>query len=218
MQINIGGFNVSRVDEQLKETKGKRSITLAVTMVLLVMSLMLVVVFASKNIGHTQHASVAKGKAVVEHFEQLKVQEELLLQYMDEIQQYTDEQADLARLTAAHSMPVVIMASKELNSLIELASQYDKSKFNNEIPASLNSFEQALHQLQLISSGEGALRQEDYDQLKAILDAAEQRYAIISTFNFNVSESKNALIRIGNGFDWIELVEGIEQQLNIDVQ
>lgn len=208
---------MSQVNPNNSEPKGKKSISLAVTLVLLVISIVFNVMFSTKNIGVNQALSVKKGEVVLDHFKSLKNSNEQVNQYLDQILQNTKDQHVQSRLIALHTIPYIDTISEELFALINDAAAYEKAKYyKSELPQNLMMLETWRSQLQQIGDATGEITQAEYDVISEMLEQSEMLYSTINEFNFLVEGTKNALIRIGNGFDWIEHVESLETFINVE--
>lgn len=215
--VIIGGENVSqKVAEKQVEPTGKRSITLAVTLVLLVASLMLNVLFSTKNMSYGQDQKVEIGEHIVQHLTTFNEKNTLLMQYVYDIVDLSPEDHKLARLTAAHAVPLVVELKQEMSQLIVIATEFKQATFSTEDTEQLEWLTLIEDQLQLIASVEGQLTQAELDELNAMIEGSEYLAQTVNSFNFKVEGNKNAMIRLGNGFDWIEQVQAIEQYVNVE--
>lgn len=196
--------------------KGKKSIALAVSLVILVASAMLNVLLSTKNMGYGQAQKVDIGEHIISYFSLLNEKDELLVTYSSSMRDYMEDEAGLVRLTASHTIPVVDDLKAALGNLIELAQTYNKGTFTTGLANELNWLQQIQDELSMISSQDGKLTQQEFDQISAINEGSEHLYELINSFNFNVAGNKNAMIRLGNGFDWIEQVQAIERFVNVE--
>lgn len=205
-----------KVAEKQVEPTGKKPIALAVTLVLLVVSVMLNVLFSTKNMSYGQDQKAEAGERIFMHLATLNEKNTLLLQYNFDIVDFSAENNKLARLTAAHAVPVVVEVKSELSQLIATAQNFDKAVFSAQATEKLEWIQLIEDQLQVISTSEGELTQAEVDELNSIIEGSEHLLQIIKSFNFNVEGNKNAMIRLGNGFDWIEQVQALEQYVNVE--
>jgi len=205
-----------KVAEKQVEPTGKRSITLAVTLVLLVISLMLNMLFSTKNISYSQAQKAESGEHIVQHLATFNEKNTLLIEYVYDIVGLPIEDHKLARLTAAHAVPLVVELKQELSQLIVIAKKFEQGTFSTQDTEKLEWLLLIEEKLQVIANVEGELSQAELDELNAIIEGSEYLAQIINTFNFKVEGNKNAMIRLGNGFDWIEQVQAIEQYVNVE--
>lgn len=207
---------MSQVNPNSSEPKEKKSIPLAITLVLLVISIMLNVMFSTKNIAANQSLSVQKGEVVLDHFKSLKSNDEQVIQYLDQILQNAADQHVQSRLIALHTIPYLDTITEELVALINDAAAYEKSKYSTDIPENFMMLETWRGQLQQIGDATGEMTQAEFDIVNEMLEQSQVLFSAITQFNFQVEDIKNALIRIGNGFEWIEHVESVETFLNVE--
>ncbi|HIW32514.1 MAG TPA: hypothetical protein IAA29_06995 [Candidatus Paenibacillus intestinavium] len=205
-----------QISEKQVEPTGKKPIALAVTLVLLVICAMLAVLFATKNMSYGQDQKAETGKHIFTHLATFNEKNTLLLQYNYDIVDFSPEDHKLARLTAAHAIPLVVEVKQELSQLIRIADDYEKTAFTAQATKELQWMQVIEEQLQLISTQEGELTQAELDQLNALIEGSEYLSQVVNSFNFNVEGNKNAMIRLANGFDWIEQVQSIEQYVNVE--
>jgi len=205
-----------QVSEKQIEPTGKKSIALAVTLVILVISVMLNVLFSTKNMSYGQDLKVVTGEQILKHLATFNEKNVQLLQYNYDIVDFSPENNKLARLTAAHAVPLVAEVKHELSQLIEIGQNYEKAVFTAQATEKLEWMALTEEQLRSISNSEGELTQGELDELNGIIDGSERLSQIIKSFNFNVEGNRNAMIRIGNGFGWLEQVQALEQFVNAE--
>lgn len=163
-----------------------------------------------------QDQKAETGKHIFTHLATFNEKNTLLLQYNYDIVDFSPEDHKLARLTAAHAIPLVVEVKQELSQLITIAHDYEKTALTAQATEELQWMTLTEQHLRSISNQEGELTQEELDELNAIIDGSELLFRIIKSFNFNIEGNKNAMIRLANGFDWIEQVQAIEQYVNVE--
>ncbi|MCR8659214.1 hypothetical protein [Paenibacillus endoradicis] len=205
-----------QVSEKQVEPTGKKSIAFAVTLVLLVASIMLNVLFSTKNMSYGQDQKADSGEHIFQHLASFNEKNTLLIKYVYDIVDFSPENSKLARLTAAHALPLVGEMKKELSELITIAQDFDEVAFSTQDKDNHEWYKLIEEQLQLIANQEGELSQAELDELNAMIEGSEYLAQTVNSFNFKVEGNKNAMIRLGNGFDWIEQVQAIELYVNIE--
>src|SRR5690606_30436041 len=140
MAVSLFGYNGNNfiaggevVTEQKKSNhesgQQKKPIALAVVLVLLVISLIFVIMYASKSIGYQQEIQVATGKEIVEHFKALDKE----LAYADQSVEHLIARADSwnedTAVVSLHAGYVIEDINLSLAALLSIGEEIDAARF-----------------------------------------------------------------------------------------
>lgn len=205
--------------EQLNSMQGseqkKKPIALAVTLVLLVISLILVVMFSAKSIGYKQELQVATGEKIVEHFKQLDGKLAHLQTNTSQLVERAGGWDEAAQLLSAHSQVMLQDVYDHLAALLELGKDIEPDKLGDAEADKLAAWhdQQQLLLLQLAAAAQASAS--DQEQLQQLSQQAAEMKSAVSNFNFKMEGNRNAMIRLAAGFDWLELVKQMEEAVKV---
>lgn len=192
----------------------KKPIALAVVLVLLVISLMFVVMYASKSIGYQQELQVATGDSIVEHFKKLDKK----LTYADQgIAQLKAGSAGWNEDKAAISLQasyVIEDINENLTALFTIGRTIDAAYFGEQADADWTSWTAKQYELLQQLSTSSSISAEQTEELTLMQQSIQQLQTIVQQFNFKLEDNKNAMIRLSAGFDWVELAEQLHAAVN----
>lgn|GEM_PF-1000565 len=209
------------MSEQMKKVKGqeqgKKPIAIAVTLVLLVISLIFVILFASKNIAYKQELQVNTGEDVVEHFKQLDRKLDYLESNISLLIDKGGNWDEAAALTSSHSRVLLQDVSEHIEALYAIGNSIESEKFGPESKMQLEMWHVAQDELMMNLAESGKLMHKDhYSGLQLLQGQIDQIQAAVGRFNFKMEGVKNAMIRLSAGFDWIEYVEEISEVVIVE--
>lgn len=205
--------------EQLNSMQGseqkKKPIALAVTLVLLVISLILVVMFSAKSIGYKQELQVATGEKIVEHFKQLDGKLAHLQTNTSQLVERAGGWDEAAQLLSAHSQVMLQDVYDHLAALLELGKDIEPDKLGDAEADKLAAWheQQQLLLLQLAAAAQASAS--DQEQLQQLSQQAAEMKSAVSNFNFKMEGNRNAMIRLAAGFDWLELAKQMEEAVKV---
>lgn len=193
----------------------KKPIALAVTLVLLVISLILVVMFSAKSIGYKQELQVATGEQIVAHFKQLDGKLAHLQSSTSQLVEHAGDWDEAAQLLSAHSQVMLQDVYDHLAALLELGKDIEPGKLGDAEADQLSAWhdQQQLLLLQLTAAAQASAS--DQEQLQQLSQQAAEMKSAVSNFNFKMEGNRNAMIRLAAGFDWLELVKQMEEAVKV---
>lgn len=194
----------------------KKPIALAITLVLLVASLMLVIMFSAKNIGYKQEIQVLTGGQIVEHFKQIDRKLAYLQSNFSLLTTKEENWDEAARLTSAHSQYLLEDVYEHIAALIETGHDIKPEQFGEQAEQQIAAWHSKQSELmQLLSAAEG-LTSQNYDDLLILVQQVDQLKEVAQQFNFKLEGNKNAMIRLSAGFDWMELAEQMQKLATVE--
>ena len=199
----------------MKELQGKKPIGLAVTLVILVMSIMLNIVFVTKNIGYKQQIQVTTGKQIVAELDALYVKSEQLKGLLEQLQQQYHQDSPSYSLLQKYAANELEQLSKQMSELFRLTVSINDQHFSEQAKrGEAKALEELAGQLEALMVGDGD--GEEYISLvRQANETVNQIYDIVSGFNFKaVLDVKSAMIRMSNGFIWPETVLELDKAVN----
>jgi len=204
------------VSEQMKKVKGqeqgKKPIAIAVTLILLVISLIFVILFASKNIAYKQELQVNTGEDIVEDFKQLDRKLDYLESNINLLIDKGGNWDEAAALTSSYSRVLLQDVSEHIEALYAIGNSIESKKFGPESKMQLEMWHVAQDELMMNLEESGKQMHKDhYSGLQLLQGQIDQMQAAVGRFNFKMEGVKNAMIRLSAGFDWIEYVEEISE-------
>src|SRR5690606_28208791 len=177
MAVSLFGYNGNNfiaggevVTEQKKSNhesgQQKKPIALAVVLVLLVISLIFVIMYASKSIGYQQEIQVATGKEIVEHFKALDKE----LAYADQSAAHLIARSDSWNEDTAeislHASYILEDINESLAALLSIGKEIDAARFEGVTEDEWTSWTAKQYDfLQLLSTSE-AITAEQTEELK----------------------------------------------------
>jgi len=205
------------VDQQSRfvEPKGKKPIALAVTLVFLLISVILCVMFSSQNIAHKQTQKIEVGLKIFGSLEQALLKTEQLQQLSSKMNGYSLEESNVIRVIGATSLYSLQDLQREVDHLLQQGIEIDQAAFSEQAVGRQYLLLQNLqNQLTALGAGNGTLTPEEQELLNAFATHVEQLHGIIDKFNFAMKDNKNAMIRLAGGFEWIEIGQQLDQYMN----
>lgn len=193
----------------------KKPIALAVTLVLLVISLILVVMFSAKSIGYKQELQVATGEKIVEHLKQLDGKLAHLQTNTSQLVERAGGWDEVAQLLSAHSQVMLQDVYDHLAALLELGKDIEPDKLGDAEADKLAAWHEQQQQLLLQLAAVAQASASDQEQLQQLSQQAAEMKSAVSNFNFKMEGNRNAMIRLAAGFDWLELVKQMEEAVKV---
>lgn len=193
----------------------KKPIALAVTLVLLVISLILVVMFSAKSIGYKQELQVATGEQIVERFKQLDGKLAHLQTNTSQLVERAGDWDEAAQLLSAHSQVMLQDVYDHLAALLELGKDIEPDKLGDAEADKLAAWHDQQQQLLLQLAAAAQASASDQEQLQQLSQQAAEMKSAVSDFNFKMEGNRNAMIRLAAGFDWLELVKQMEEAVKV---
>ena len=189
----------------------KKPIALAVVLVLLVISLIFVIMYASKSIGYQQEIQVATGKEIVEHFKALDKE----LAYADQSVAHLIARADSwnedTAVVSLHAGYVIEDINMSLAALLSIGEEIDAARFKGLTEEEWTSWTAKQYDLLQQLSTSDALAAEQTEDLKQLQNNIQQLQSIVQQFNFKLEGNRNAMIRLAAGFDWTDIAQQLQE-------
>ncbi|MCR2803187.1 hypothetical protein [Paenibacillus soyae] len=197
-----------------QQPKGKRSIALPVTLVLLVMSLMGNVLLYTKHIEHTRGNAYDTGEAIFTGFKDGQSELAYWAEIAEQASLLADTDAESARLTAEHLGGAMLQAEHSgIAAIMDHAAVIGGERFG-EAPAAYDAFVNNWHdRLLAIGEGEGALNPDERKAVMALMDHLAGLTELITAFPYEIEGSRNAMYRLSGGHDWLDLADEIQSSL-----
>lgn len=196
-----------------KETAGKRSWPLAVTMMLLLFSLIGNVLLLTKYMQHNQDEKVRAGEEIYEALVQSRDYFESMNGMLTELEELLESDESHVRIAAAYVADAALHNGQSLSKLMEHADKLSDQTLG-QAEETANAYVNGIHdQLNRISSESGALSEQDRHYLSDIRNSYEEMTVIMESFHFRIEGIRSAMIRLSGGYDWLEIAEELHQAL-----
>jgi len=203
------------VTEQIKSIheyeQRKKPIALAIVLVLLVISLIFVVLYASKSIGYQQEIQVATGTEIVESFKALDKKLAYADQSTEQLIARSDRWNEEAAVISLHASYVVEDINDSLVSLFTTGKKVDASIFGEQTDMEWTSWTSEQFELLQQLSTSSNISAEQSEKLKLMQTNIQQLHQIVQQFNFKLEGNRNAMIRLSAGFDWVDLAKQLHK-------
>lgn len=199
----------------MTETKPKKPIALAITLVILVFCIMLNIVFVSKNIGLSQEIQVKTGKEIVRLLSNINKQSLFIQTHLslgnEKVKQLTEQDTNLEQAANEVLKYELSQLESDLQALFAITTKIKQNGFSNNAvegkAVQLTFLRQQLDQISYVKDEK--LAQKIENLVSVIYESSNQ-------FNYKLVDSKTAMIRMSNGFEWDETVQALDKILNID--
>lgn len=203
--------------KELGEAKpGGRSKALAVTLVILVLSLMGNILLATKNIGLSQSQKVEQGENIIANLEWLR-DELLFWQEAFGEMAASDESRGDVRLAAgfmAKSMSTGgASLSSSLSNLMSAAQQLQPNSLSSGPGAAGYYMSKLGELLGDISGGNGPLTADEIQELNDAASSFQQLEEAVSEFNFAIKGDRLSMIRLAGGHEWLHIAAKLQELL-----
>lgn len=189
----------------------KRPIALAVSFVLLFFCLMVVIIFATKNIGYQQQIQRETGEQIVKQFKELDRKLTYLQEQLAKLEIKSSDWDEAARLTSTNSLYLLEDVYNSLDTLLTLGIEIKPEEIEEQAEPKLIEWHTDQQELMQILSETEELTNSDYLQLKLLASQIEQMKEAVAGFNFKVEGNKSAMIRLSAGFDWMEQLHQLNE-------
>lgn len=189
----------------------KKPIALAIVLVLLVISLIFVVLYASKSIGYQQEIQVATGTEIVESFKALDKKLAYADQSTEQLIARSDRWNEEAAVISLHASYVVEDINDSLVSLFTTGKKVDASIFGEQTDMEWTSWTSEQFELLQQLSTSSNISAEQSEKLKLMQTNIQQLHQIVQQFNFKLEGNRNAMIRLSAGFDWVDLAKQLHK-------
>ncbi|MFD0958629.1 hypothetical protein [Paenibacillus chungangensis] len=194
-----------------QQQKGKRSIALPVTLILLVMSLMGNVLLLTKNINNGQRIAVQKGEVIFDRAKQSLELAQNMEGRMMELIELSPSDGTAQRLAARYAAIDLQhdgSSLKELMATAELQSEGALEGAGATTEAYIDNF--SYERLFAIGNGAGALDESERKAIEELQQSFSELQRAISTFSFVGEGNKSFMIRLSSGYGWHDVATSIE--------
>lgn len=197
-----------------QQIKGKRSIVLPATFVLLVMSLMGNVLLYTKHIEHTRGNAYDTGEAILTSFKDGQSELTYWTGIAGQTELLAESEGPSARLSAAHLGGAMLQdAHGGIASIMDHAAAIDNARFG-DAPAVYDSFVEWWNErLLAIGEGEGPLNPDEQKAISSLMQQFDDLTEVMAAFPYEIEGSRNALYRLSGGHDWLDLAEELQLSL-----
>ncbi|RIX54119.1 hypothetical protein D3P08_07690 [Paenibacillus nanensis] len=190
----------------------KRPIALPVTLLLLVMSLMGNVLLYTKHIEHTRGNAEETGQDIVKAFMSSQFDLEYWSKFAEDISALAVEDGDAARKRAVHFADALLHSGDNgLSEIIRIAHDIDDDRFADAPEAYTLYMNQLIARLNAIGEGSGPLNPDEHKAVANMLQSFTGLTEPIAAFPYAAEGSRNALIRIAGGHDWLDLADKLQE-------
>ncbi|MHA7962718.1 hypothetical protein ACX93W_01145 [Paenibacillus sp. CAU 1782] len=198
--------------EQGQAKQGGRSKALAITLVILVMSLMGNILLATKNIGFSQSEKVEQGEDIIANLEWIRDELAFWQTAYSEMAASNESGGD-ARLAAGIMAKSMSKGGADLLSLLSTAKQLQPNSFSSG-PGAVSYYMIELRDLLGdISGGDGALSADEIQELEDAESSFRQLEEAVSQFHFAVKGDRLSMIRLAGGHEWLHIAARLQELL-----
>lgn len=199
----------------MTEIKPKKPIALAITLIILVLCIMLNIVFVSKNIGLKQETQVKTGKEIVRLLSNINQQSLFIQTHLtngnEELKQLAERDTSLGLVANEIMKHELSSLETDLQSLFAVTTAIKQEGFSQSaLEGKATRLAQTIQKLEQVSYVK------DVDLLQQIEQLVSTVYETSQQFNYKLVDSKTAMIRMSNGFEWDKTVQDLDKALNID--
>ncbi|MCU6707666.1 hypothetical protein M6D81_02995 [Paenibacillus sp. J5C_2022] len=194
-----------------QQEKGKRSIALPVTLILLVMSLMGNVLLLTKNININQTNAVEEGGVILDRAKRSLELAQYMEGQMMEVRELSTSDGTAERLAAryaASSLQRGGSSLKELMATAELQAAGALEGAGAAAEAYVDSF--AYERLTGIGNGAGALDDSERKTIEQLQQSFSELAGALSAFSFAGEGNKSFMIRLSAGHGWHEVAGSVQ--------
>jgi len=173
---------------------------------------MLNILFVSKNIAYKQEIQIKTGTEIVTLLEEIRSQSEYidttLLKYASSINGINSE----LELNVNHILKYeLVQLEHAITKLFEITSAINNDSLSaSAIQAEAPKLSALIEQLETESFIKNKQLQDNIIVLVKDVNASTEQ------FNFKLSGVKAAMIRMSNGFEWVEAVQALDNAVSID--
>lgn len=192
-----------------ERTEGKRPKALAITLVILVFSMMGNILLLTQNIGHKQGRNVEDGEALFAQFAGTVEELGYWRQAVAEPGQREDEAG--ARLAARYAGELTERGGEDLQLLMASAESMSNAELHGAAEAS-NAYLTAIRgTLADIGTRTGPLGGTERGALTAIDESLAELLAAAEQFPFYAEGDRNTMIRLANGHEWLHVADELRR-------
>lgn len=198
-------------EQQGAKTAGKPK-ALAVTLIILVMSLMANILLLTQNIGLNQAAKVEQGERILANF--VGAKEELSYgQTAIERLQSANGEAGNVRLAVSYLNEAMGNSFSSLGLLLLEAKELEPDQLSSGIGALSAYMSDVKNLLEDISGGQGELTSEELVELDAVAASFSELSEAVSGFHFSLEGDRLSMIRLAGGHEWLPIASELQRQL-----
>lgn len=197
-----------------QQEQKKRPIALPVTLLLLVISLMGNVLLYTKHIEHTRGNAEETGQEIVKAFMSSQFDLEYWSKFAEDMNALAEADGDAARQRAVHFADALLHSGDNgLSEIIRLAHDINESRFSVAPETYTLYMNQLIARLKAIGEGSGPLNPDERKAVANMLQSFAGMTEPINSFPYAAEGSRNALIRIAGGHDWLDLADKLQESL-----
>jgi len=202
-----------QIQSMRESEQRKKPIALAIVLVLLVVSLIFVVLYASKSIGYKQDIQVSTGTTIVEQFKLLDKKLAYANESATQLIARSDSWNEETAVVSLHASYLLEDINESLTTLFTIGRTIEPTHFAEHAGAEWTGWTAKQYELlQQLSTSE-SLSAVQTDDLKQMQTSIQQLQSIVQQFNFKLEGNRNAMIRLSSGFDWVEIAEQLEDSM-----
>jgi len=209
-----GGGNTLKEQKEARQ-KGRYK-ALAVTLVILVLSLMGNILLLTKNMGFSQGEKVEQGERIIANLEWLRDGLAFWGEALKEMAASDEARGDV-RMTAGFMANSLTTGGAGMSSsLHELTTAAQKLQPNglSSGPGAASYFVSKLSNLLGdISGGSGTLTADEMLELEEAAYSFQQLEEAVSEFNFAVKGDRLSMIRLAGGHEWLPVAAKLQELL-----
>ncbi|OBR63102.1 hypothetical protein A7K91_23655 [Paenibacillus oryzae] len=202
--------------EQKKAGQGGLSKALAVTLVILVLSLMGNILLLTKNMGFSQGEKVEQGETIIANLEWLRDGLAIWGEALEEMAASDEARGDVrmtAGFMAASLSTVEGSFYSSLFNVMGAAQELQPSNLSNGPGAVSYHMSKLRNLLGDISGGSGALTADEMLELEDAAASIQQLKEAVSEFNFAVKGDRLSMIRLAGGHEWLPVAAKLQELL-----
>lgn len=206
--LRFGGSNV----DQPKQ--GKRPLALPITLILLVMSLMGNILLYTKHIENTRGNTQEQGQNIYDSFKESQNDVAYWSESLGRIVDYPDSESELARQAAAlFAEDLQRNGSEGLSAMMSKAAAIDSERFEGAADDYSAYMKWLYERLLAIGEGSGPLNPDEKKAVENMNASFGELTERLAAFPYQAEGSRNALIRLAGGFDWLDTADLIKESM-----
>lgn len=196
-----------------QEATGKRSMALAISLILLVISLIGNVFFMSKYLQHGQDDKVRAGESIYESLVQNRDYFDEMKRQIHELEALAESDGSSARVAAAFIANSANLEGQGLRTTMLYASEQSETTFGQAIETAEAYVAKVHEQLSAIGSQSGPISEQERQWIGGLKATFDEMSAAVGGFYFNIEGNRSAMQRMANGFSWLDVADNMQQKM-----